>query len=68
LSFYLAVTGHSRFVPPGDFKAANKKRLRSLPTHVTTPPTAVQETIVAKEDEDYIDDMLQKVHFFFFDY
>jgi hypothetical protein len=35
---------------------------------VTTPPTAVQETIVAKEDEDYIDDMLQKVHFFFFDY
>jgi hypothetical protein len=35
---------------------------------VTTPLTTVQETIVAKDDEDDIDEMLQKVHFFFFDY
>ncbi|CAJ2635919.1 unnamed protein product [Trifolium pratense] len=38
-----AVKGHSRFVRHGDLEAVNKKRLRSPPTHVTTPPTAVQE-------------------------
>jgi hypothetical protein len=73
----IAVKGHSGIVRPRDLEAANKKRPHSLglpqapslPTHVTTPPTEVQETIVAKEDENDIDDdMLQKVHFFFFDY
>jgi hypothetical protein len=46
------VKGRSRFVQPGAFEAANKKRLRSHdlpqspppPTHVTPPPAPVQET------------------------
>ncbi|KAK2454090.1 hypothetical protein QL285_001688 [Trifolium repens] len=66
----IAVKGHSGIVRPRDLEAANKKRPHSLgltqatsvPTHVTTLATEVQETIVAKEDEDDIDDdILQKV-------
>jgi hypothetical protein len=63
----IAVKGHSRFVRRGDLEATYKKRLRPLGlSQAPSLPAHVRETAPLINYPG--DDMLQKVHFFFFDY